>query len=58
MKFRITGNIVPAVEVFFEQSGEEMLTQSGGMAWMSDGIAMTTDTNGGALESNTSNPKH
>lgn len=26
-----------------------MVTQSGGMAWMSDGITMTTDINGGAL---------
>ncbi len=49
MKFRIVGNVVPAVEVLFEQAGEEMITQSGGMAWMSDGITMTTDTNGGAL---------
>lgn len=49
MKFRIIGNTVPAVEVLFEQTGEEMITQSGGMAWMSDGICMTTDTNGGAL---------
>ncbi|MCR5204167.1 MAG: TIGR00266 family protein [Lachnospiraceae bacterium] len=49
MKFRIIGNVVPAVEVFFEQPGEEMITQSGGMAWMSDGVSMTTDTNGGAL---------
>ena len=49
MKFRIIGNVVPAVEVFFEQPGEEMITQSGGMAWMSDGISMTTDTNGGIL---------
>lgn len=49
MKFRIIGNTVPAVEILFEQSGEEMVTQSGGMAWMSDGITMTTDTNGGAL---------
>lgn len=49
MKFRIVGNVVPAVEVYFEQPGEEMITQSGSMAWMSDGISMTTDTNGGAL---------
>lgn len=49
MKFRLIGNTVPAVEIFFEQAGEEMVTQSGGMAWMSDGITMTTDTNGGAL---------
>lgn len=39
MKFRIVGSTVPAVE--------EMITQSGGMAWMSDGISMMTDTNGG-----------
>ena len=49
MKFRIVGNVVPAVEVFFERPGEEMITQSGGMAWMSDGISMTTDTNGGVM---------
>ncbi len=49
MKFRIIGTTVPAVEVYFEQTGEEMITQSGGMVWMSEGISMTTDTNGGAL---------
>lgn len=49
MKFRKIGTTVPAVEVFFEQVGEEMITQSGGMAWMSDGIHMSSDTNGGVL---------
>lgn len=49
LKFRIIGNTVPAVEVYFEHVGEEMITQSGGMVWMSDGISMSTDTNGGAL---------
>ena len=49
MKFRMVGTTVPAVEVFFEQVGEEMITQSGGMSWMSDGISMATDTNGGVL---------
>ena len=49
MKFRMVGTTVPAIEVFFEQAGEEMITQSGGMSWMSDGISMTTDTNGGVL---------
>jgi uncharacterized protein (TIGR00266 family) len=43
------GTTVPAVEVYYEQAGEEMITQSGGMAWMSDGIDMTSDTNGGVL---------
>lgn len=47
MKFRLIGTTVPAVEVFYDQAGEEMITQSGGMAWMSDGIDMTSDTNGG-----------
>jgi uncharacterized protein (TIGR00266 family) len=47
MKFRIVGTTVPAVEVYFEQVGEEMITQSGGMSWMSDGISMSSDTNGG-----------
>lgn len=37
MKFRLVGTTVPAVEVFFEQAGEEMITQSGGMSWMSEG---------------------
>lgn len=49
MKFRKIGTTVPAVEVYFEQIGEEMITQSGGMAWMSDGVHMSTDTNGGIL---------
>lgn len=49
MKFRKIGTTVPAVEVFFERAGEEMITQSGGMAWMSDGVHMSSDTNGGIL---------
>ena len=49
MKFRKIGTTVPAVEVFFDQVGEEMITQSGGMAWMSDGVQMSSDTNGGVF---------
>lgn len=49
MKFRLIGTTVPAVEVYFEQAGEQMVTQSGGMAWMSDGISLNSDTNGGLL---------
>lgn len=49
MKFRLIGTTVPAVEVYFEQAGEEMITQSGGMSWMSEGVSMTSDTNGGIL---------
>lgn len=49
MKFRMVGTIVPAVEVLFEQIGEEMVTQAGGMSWMSDGVSMMSNTNGGVL---------
>ncbi len=38
---------MPAVEVMFDQAGEGMYTQSGGMAWMSEGVVMETSTRGG-----------
>ncbi|MDD7404030.1 MAG: TIGR00266 family protein [Butyribacter sp.] len=50
MRYKIIGNTMPAVEVLFDQAGESMYTQSGAMAWMSDGIAMNTSTNGGLLK--------
>jgi uncharacterized protein (TIGR00266 family) len=49
MKYRIVGTTVPAVEIYFDQAGEEMMTQSGGMSWMSEGISMSSDTNGGVF---------
>lgn len=50
MKYRIVGNTMPALEVMFDQPGESMYTQSGGMAWMSDGIEMNTNTQGGIFK--------
>lgn len=50
MKYQILGNTMPAVEVTFDAPGESMYTQSGGMAWMSDGVEMNTNTNGGLLK--------
>lgn len=50
MQYRILGNTMPAVEVMFDQPGEAMYTQSGGMAWMSEGIEMDTNTRGGLLK--------
>ena len=50
MKYEIIGSVMPAVEITFEQAGEEMYTQSGGMAWMTDGIEMTTNTKGGLMK--------
>lgn len=50
MKYKIIGNTMPAVEVLFDQPGESMYTQSGAMAWMSEGVSMNTNTNGGLLK--------
>lgn len=50
MQYRLLGNIMPAVEVLFDKPGEVMYTQSGGMAWMSEGIQMDTNTRGGLLK--------
>ncbi len=47
MKFQVLGDTMPAVEVEFEQSGEAMYTQSGGMAWMTEGINMDSNMKGG-----------
>ncbi len=46
MQYRITDGIVQAVEVVLDQ-GEAMCTQSGGMAWMSDGLDLESNVKGG-----------
>lgn len=50
MRYKLIGDTMPAVEVVFDNAGESMYTQSGGMAWMSDGISMDTNTHGGVLK--------
>ena len=47
MRYQILGDTMPAVEVRFDAAGESMFTQSGGMAWMSDGITMDSNMRGG-----------
>lgn len=47
MRYQIIGDTMPAVEVVFDTPGESMYTQSGGMAWMSDGITMDSNMRGG-----------
>lgn len=49
MKYRIVGNTMPAVEVMMN-AGESMYTQSGGMAWMTEGIVMDTNLKGGLMK--------
>lgn len=50
MQYKLVGNTMPAVEVMFDAPGESMYTQSGGMAWMTEGIKMATNTKGGLLK--------
>ncbi len=47
MRYQVIGDTMPAVEVVFDNAGESMYTQSGGMAWMSEGIAMDSNMRGG-----------
>lgn len=49
MQYQVIGNTMPAVEVKLSQ-GESMYTQSGGMAWMTEGISMDTNTKGGVMK--------
>lgn len=50
MQYRVIGDTMPAVEVMFDAPGESMYTQSGGMAWMTDGVEMSTNTKGGLMK--------
>lgn len=49
MNYKMVGKIVPAVEMQLSK-GEVIFTQSGGMAWQSSGIEMSTNTRGGVLK--------
>ncbi len=50
MKYQILGKTVPTVEVTLNK-GEGMYTQSGGMAWQTQGIKMSTNARGGVMKS-------
>jgi uncharacterized protein (AIM24 family) len=43
---KISGTTMPVVEITLDK-GESVFTESGGMAWMDDGIAMQTSGKGG-----------
>lgn len=46
MEYQIKGTVMPCLEIRLRQ-GEALYTESGGMAWMSDGISMKTSGRGG-----------
>ena len=48
MHYKVEGSILQYLEVHLNK-GESIYTESGGMAWMSDGVAMTTNTKGGLM---------
>lgn len=50
MKYEILGKTVPVIEATLNQ-GESMYTQSGGMAWQTQGIKMKTNARGGVMKS-------
>ncbi len=49
MQYKIDGNVFPILEVQLTQ-GESVFTEAGGMAWMSEGIGMSTSTRGGLMK--------
>lgn len=50
MNYKIVGETVPVVEVTLKK-GESMYTQSGGMAYQTEGIEMNTNARGGIMKS-------
>lgn len=50
MDYKIQGNTVPLVEMTLKK-GEKIYTQSGGMAYQSEGISMSTNARGGVMKS-------
>ena len=46
MRYEIKGEILPVVICNLE-NGEQMITEGGGMSWMSPNMKMETTTNGG-----------
>ena len=49
MKTSIFGNDLPGVSIVVDK-GESVYTQSGGMAWMDNGITMNTNIKGGLMK--------
>lgn len=50
MNYKLIGQTVPLVEMTLSK-GETIYTQSGGMAYQSDGVSMSTNARGGVMKS-------
>ena len=49
MEAKILGDSLPVVTCKLKK-GESVITESGGMSWMDEGIQMQTSTNGGIMK--------
>lgn len=49
MKSEIAGDFLPVLNCTLEK-GEQVYTEAGGMSWMTEGIRMETNTNGGVMK--------
>ena len=49
MKGEIVGNFLPVLNWTLEK-GDQLFTEAGGMSWMTEGITMETNTNGGIMK--------
>ncbi len=49
METKIVGDSLPVV-ICMLKKGESVVTENGGMSWMTDGMKMTTTTNGGIMK--------
>ncbi len=49
MRYEIHGTTLQTLDIFLDR-GESLFTESGGMAWMTGEVEMTTDTRGGLMK--------
>ena len=49
MEHYINGTVMQTLDIRL-QAGEQIYTESGGMAWMTGDVEMNTDTRGGLLK--------
>ena len=49
MRYEILGTTLQTLDIYLSQ-GESLFTESGGMAWMTGDIEMSTDTRGGLMK--------
>ncbi len=49
MQYKIQGDVFPTLEISLKK-GESIFTEAGAMAWMSEGLNMSSNTRGGLMK--------